>query len=109
MFKRILVPVDGSELSFTAVSGATRFAKPLGSTIVLFTVIEPYSYTNLSEYRPESIEQYEERVEGEANKRLATKENSSKTFTTTACHEYYVTFALINLLNNGLCWREALH
>ena len=71
MFKRILVPVDGSELSFTAVSGATRFAKPLGSTIVLFTVIEPYSHTNLSEYRPESIEQYEERVEGEANKRLA--------------------------------------
>ncbi len=72
MFKRILVPVDGSELSFKAVGGAARFAKPLGATIVLMTAIEPYSYTNLSEYRPESIEQYDERVTEEAQKRLET-------------------------------------
>lgn len=71
MFKRILVPVDDSELSFRAVGGAARFAKPLGATMVLLTVIEPYSYTNLSEYRPESIEQYDERVSEEAAKRLA--------------------------------------
>lgn len=70
MFKRILVPVDGSDLSFKAVGGAARFAKPLGATMVLFTVVEPYSYTNLSEYRPESIEQYDERVAEEAKKRL---------------------------------------
>ncbi len=70
MFKRILVPVDGSEQSFKAVGGAARFAKPLGATIVLLTVVEPYSYTNLSEYRPESIEQYDDRVSQEAQKRL---------------------------------------
>lgn len=75
MFKRILVPVDGSELSFKAVGGAARFAKPLGATIVLMTAIEPYSYTNLSEYRPESIEQYDERVTEEAQKRLETAKN----------------------------------
>ena len=58
MYKRILVPTDGSERSVKAVEGAARFAKPLGATLVIMTVIEPYSYTNLAEYRPESIEQY---------------------------------------------------
>ena len=71
MFKRILVPVDGSDISCKAVGAAARFAKPLGATIVILTVVEPYSYTNLSEYRPESIEQYDERVSEEAQKRLA--------------------------------------
>ena len=52
MYKRILVPTDGSPLSIEAVRGAARFAKPLGASVVLITVIEPYSYTSLSEYRP---------------------------------------------------------
>ena len=70
MYKRILVPTDGSPMSDKAVEGATRFAKQLGATLVIVTVVEPYSYTNLSEYRPESIEQYDERVTSEAEKRL---------------------------------------
>ena len=37
---------------------------------MLVTVIEPYSYTNLSEYRPETIEQYDERVTADAEERL---------------------------------------
>ena len=59
MYKRILVPTDGSPMSDKAVEGAARFAKPLGASLVIVTVVEPYSYTNLSEYRPESIEQYD--------------------------------------------------
>ena len=58
MYKRILVPTDGSERSVKAVEGAARFARPLGATLVVMTVVEPYSYTKLAEYRPESIEQY---------------------------------------------------
>lgn len=72
MYKRILVPTDGSERSVKAVEGAARFAKPLGATLVIMTVVEPYSYTNLAEYRPESIEQYDERVTAEAEERLAS-------------------------------------
>ena len=60
MYKRILVPTDGTPMSEKAVEGAARFAKSLGASLVLITVVEPYSYTNLSEYRPESIEQYDE-------------------------------------------------
>lgn len=69
MYKRILVPTDGSERSVKAVEGAARFAWPLGATLVVMTVVEP-SYTNLAEYRPESIEQYDERVTAEAEERL---------------------------------------
>lgn len=68
MYKRILVPTDGSERSVKAVEGAARFARPLGATLVVMTVVE--SYTNLAEYRPESIEQYDERVTAEAEERL---------------------------------------
>lgn len=70
MYKRILVPTDGSELSDRAIEGAAHFAKPLGAELVIMTVVEPYSYTNLSEYRPESIEQYDERMTDDAEARL---------------------------------------
>ena len=70
MYKKILVPIDGSELSYMAVAGAASFAKPLGAEVVVMTVIEPYSYTNLSEYRPESIDQYDSRVKDQARERL---------------------------------------
>ena len=63
MYKRILVPTDGSERSVKAVEGAARFARPLGATLVVMTVVEPYSYTNLAE-------QYDERVTAEAEERL---------------------------------------
>ena len=43
MYKRLLVPTDGSPLSLEAVRGAALFAKPLGASVVLITVIEPYS------------------------------------------------------------------
>ena len=71
MYKRILVPTDGSPLSIEAVRGAARFAKPLGASVVLITVIEPYSYTSLSEYRPESIDDYDERMRAVAEERVS--------------------------------------
>ena len=71
MYKRLLVPTDGSELSLDAVRGAASFAEAMHSEVVLITVIEPYSYTSLSEYRPESIDDYDERVRTVAEERLA--------------------------------------
>ena len=70
MYKRLLVPTDGSELATEAVRGAVRFAKPFGASVVLITVMEPYSYTSLSEYRPESIEDYDERMRETAEENL---------------------------------------
>lgn len=70
MYSRILIPTDGSELSDKALEAGAEFAKSLGASIVAITVIEPYSYSNLSEYRPESIDQYDSRVKEVAQERL---------------------------------------
>lgn len=70
MYQHILVPTDGSELSEKALASAIEFAKKLGSSITVITVTEPYSYSNLSDYRPESIDQYDNRVKEEAEERL---------------------------------------
>lgn len=70
MYKRILVPTDGSELSVAAICGVAELAKPLEATVVLVTVIEPYNYNALSGYTPESIEEYDTRVHGAAEDRL---------------------------------------
>ncbi|HMM86161.1 universal stress protein [Azohydromonas sp.] len=40
MFKRILVPVDGSDLSTRAIDASLELARPLGATVVGF-VAEP--------------------------------------------------------------------
>ena len=62
MFKKILLPTDGSDLSAKAIEGGLAFAKALGARVVGVTVIEPYSYSNLSEYRPETLDDYEQRT-----------------------------------------------
>jgi nucleotide-binding universal stress UspA family protein len=54
MFKRILVPTDGSELSEKAIAAAVDLARTLKAAVIGMTTLEPYSYSNLSEYRPET-------------------------------------------------------
>lgn len=78
MFKKILVPTDGTELSAKAINGAVEVARQLGAQIVGVTVVEPYSYASLSEYRPESFEDYEARMEKVARQRLEKLENVAK-------------------------------
>ncbi len=70
MFKKILLPTDGSELSGKAIDGGLAFAKALGASVVGLTVVEPYSYSNLSEYRPETLDDYEQRSDKVAAARL---------------------------------------
>ena len=70
MYKHILLPTDGSELSDKAIAGGLQFAKTLNATVVGVTVVEPYSYSNLSEYRPETLDDYEQRVMKIASERL---------------------------------------
>ena len=70
MFKRILVPTDGSELSNKAIAAAIDLAKSLGATVIGMTTLEPYSYSNLSEYRPETLDDYESRMDQIGAERL---------------------------------------
>lgn len=71
MFKRILVPTDGSELSNKAITAAIELAATLKAAVVGMTTLEPYSYSNLSEYRPETLDDYEARMERSGVERLA--------------------------------------
>ncbi|MBS1135388.1 MAG: uspA protein, partial [Burkholderiaceae bacterium] len=70
MFKKILLPTDGSDLSSKAIQGGLAFAKALNASVVGVTVVEPYSYSNLSEYRPETLDDYEQRMMKSAAERL---------------------------------------
>jgi nucleotide-binding universal stress UspA family protein len=72
MFKRILVPTDGSELSNKAIAAAIDLAKSLGASVVGMTTLEPYSYSNLSEYRPETLDDYESRMDQIGAERLGS-------------------------------------
>jgi nucleotide-binding universal stress UspA family protein len=76
--RKILVPTDGSELSVKAIRGAVDLAKKLGAKIVGMTAIEPYSYSTMSEYRPESFEAFETRTEAIAKERLKQVESIAK-------------------------------
>jgi nucleotide-binding universal stress UspA family protein len=78
MFKKILVPTDGSELSKKAVDGAMALATRLGAKVVGVTVVEPYAYSSMSEYRPESLDDYDARMQKLAAERLAQLESAAK-------------------------------
>jgi len=78
MIHKILVPTDGSELSVKAIRGAVELAQKIGAKIVGMTAIEPYSYSSMSEYRPESFEAFETRTETIAKERLRQVESIAK-------------------------------
>jgi nucleotide-binding universal stress UspA family protein len=78
MFKKILLPTDGSELSTKAVQGALKMASQLGASVVGLTIVEPYSYSTLSEYRPETLEAFEARNAQAAEQRLAPVAQAAK-------------------------------
>jgi len=47
MFKKILMPTDGSEVSLMAAERAVELARLAGSTLQVVHVLEPYPYTGV--------------------------------------------------------------
>lgn len=52
MFKRILVPTDGSEITSHAVATAVELAKVHGAQLLTLSVMEPFPYSAVSEIQP---------------------------------------------------------
>ena len=52
MYKRILVPTDGSEITAKAVDTAVALAKLSGATLTTLCVKEPFPYSAISEMQP---------------------------------------------------------
>jgi nucleotide-binding universal stress UspA family protein len=107
MFARILVPTDGSELSQKAARGAIELARQVNARIIGVTVVEPYSYTTLSEYRPEPAAEYERRAEALARERLEPLETGAKAanveIETTVAHSFSPYEAIIETARRRQC------
>ena len=52
MFKRILVPTDGSDITVNAVNTAVQLAKVHGAQLLTLSVMEPFPDSAVSEIQP---------------------------------------------------------
>ena len=80
MFKRILLPTDGSDLSKKAVKKGIEFAKSIDAKVVGFFSPEDYRALMYSEYIPPSLmsqEEFEANAKKAAEKQLAFIEKTA--------------------------------
>ena len=70
MFKRILVPTDGSELTAKAVAAAIDLAKAVGASIYTLSVKEPFPYSAISEMQPVPPQEFFDAQERIARERV---------------------------------------
>jgi len=71
MFKRILVPTDGSDITAKAVDTAIGLAKAMGGQVLALSVKEPFLYSTMSEMQPVAPQEFFDAQERVASKRLA--------------------------------------
>lgn len=65
MYRNILVPTDGSDITAKAVQSAITLAKTLGATLTAVSVKEPYPYSAISEMQavpPQEFFDTQERI-----------------------------------------------
>jgi nucleotide-binding universal stress UspA family protein len=79
MFKKILVPTDGSALSEKAMIGAIRVARECGAKILGISVAQPYLHSPLEIAGSETISaEFIERALAEAKQHLRKIEESAR-------------------------------
>ena len=72
MFKRILVPTDGSDITAKSIDTAVTLAKSLGAQLFTISVKEPFPYSAISEMQPTPPQEFFDAQERIANKRVQT-------------------------------------
>jgi nucleotide-binding universal stress UspA family protein len=72
MYKRILVPTDGSDITAKAVSTAVSLAKSLGAQLFTISVKEPFPYSAISEMQPTPPQEFYDAQERIATTRVKT-------------------------------------
>ncbi len=70
MFKRILVPTDGSDLTAKAVSTAIGLARIHGAQLYTLSVKEPFPYSAVSEMQPTPPQEFFDAQERIAQERV---------------------------------------
>ena len=71
MFKRILVPTDGSDITAKAVDTSITLAKSVGAKVYTISVKEPFPYSAISEMQPTPPQEFFDAQERIATKRVA--------------------------------------
>jgi nucleotide-binding universal stress UspA family protein len=70
MFKRILVPTDGSDITAKAIETSIALAKSLGAQLYTISVKEPFPYSAISEMQPTPPQEFFDAQERIASKRV---------------------------------------
>lgn len=71
MFRRILVPTDGSDITGKAVQTGVSLAKALGAELYTISVKEPFPYSAISEMQPTPPQEFYDAQERIAAHRVA--------------------------------------
>ena len=72
MFKRILVPTDGSEITAKAVATSIELARSTGAKLYTISVKEPFPYSAISEMQPTPPQEFFDAQERIATQRVQT-------------------------------------
>ena len=72
MFKRILVPTDGSDITTKATETAITLARTLGAEVFVVSVKEPFPYSAISEMQPTPPQDFYDAQDRIANARVNT-------------------------------------
>ncbi len=78
MFKRILVPTDGSDITRKAIDVAVTLAKSVGAQLYTISVKEPFPYSAISEMQPTPPQEFFDAQERIAAKRVAEVVEAAK-------------------------------
>ena len=89
MFKRILVPTDGSTVTDKAVQTAVTLAKAGGGTLYAISVKEPFPYSAISEMQPVPPQEFYDAQERIAAARVKTVKDAA-TAAGLACNAHTV-------------------
>jgi nucleotide-binding universal stress UspA family protein len=76
MFKRILVPTDGSDITGKAVDTTVQLAKSLGAKVYTISVKEPFPYSAISEMQPTPPQEFFDAQERIASHRVQAVRNA---------------------------------
>ncbi|MBQ0931887.1 universal stress protein [Ideonella sp. 4Y16] len=72
MYRNILVPTDGSDITANAVQTALTLAKTLGAKLTVISVKEPFPYSAISEMQPVPPQEFYDAQERIAAARVKT-------------------------------------
>jgi nucleotide-binding universal stress UspA family protein len=89
MFKRILVPTDGSDITAKAVQTAIAMAKLHGASVYTISVKEPFPYSAISEMQPVPPQEFYDAQERIAAARVKAVTDAA-TSAGVACNGYTV-------------------